>query len=354
VVDLGELLIHVMRDEEWPLRFAPGDWIEHVEAASRSLPLVLAGFGFEISLDRPGVDFGLLVMPSTPSSSSQCGIDRFGSLPPVASGWDRVRRVVDTWVHGSGVAIAPYAFLEFDTRSGVQSLSAPSMFLRASELAQFRDVDGDRRILSVAERRSRLACRLLALLQQGQSECGSGAAGLAEVVSALPEGSILLHVGVMLSRRNQIRIHASIPAQMTEPYLAGLSWNGTLHGCARVIERYCLDAPLATLQLETSGRSVAPDIGIEFSHGSGLDAQDSNAWKLLIERLVEDGICRPEKYELLASWPKMRHKRLGLRGWPCTIRQDLSHVKITVRPGQPLRAKAYLSVVPSFSLFGPR
>ena len=109
---------------------------------------------------------------------------------------------------------------------------------------------------------------------------------------------------------------------------------------------------MTTLQFEI-GDMVGEGLGLEFS-SRGILYGDAERWGEFLDRLVEDDLCTPEKRDLVLGWPAIYSAPMSLGGWPCTIRQDLSHIKIALRPGQPLQAKAYLSVVPSFELFAPR
>jgi hypothetical protein len=136
-------------------------------------------------------------------------------------------------------------------------------------------------------------------------------------------------------------------------YLDAIGWRGSLNDADAVLRRFGDSDSLATIQLEVSERVVEAALGLEFSAPGVLDG-GADRWIDVFRRLDADGLCTLERREAAMKWPQMHRQPLKPGGWPCTIRQDLSHVKITVRPGQPLRAKAYLSVVPSFSLFGPR
>ena len=325
-------------------------WLARICIHDRGVPVSVDGFGFEVSMCGHEVDFGLLVVPAADVPTMDNGRLRPLSSRP-GSGWNDIHSVVEGWVRNYDVGVAPYAFLEFDTKSGAHGLATPSMFLRASEIAQFPSLDGDGDVSSIIrERRTGLAFRLLDLLQRGP--IGSASRSILEqMLAALPDGSVLLHIGIMFSRSNEIRVHVGVPSHAVEEYLDAISWPGSWETVARVLGRYASAESLTILQLELK-ELVSPGIGIEFSPGSGLGHGRSRGWSTLVERLVEDGLCDAATNDLLAAWPKVRRRRLSPEAWPCTIRQDISHVKITVRPDQPLRAKAYLSVVPSFSLFG--
>jgi hypothetical protein len=117
-----------------------------------------------------------------------------------------------------------------------------------------------------------------------------------------------------------------------------------------ILSRYAPEHPMTALQFELSPYRRTAAVGVELSCDEGPAGRSVK----FLERLVDDGLCEPVRADALSRWSADYRSPCFVEGWPCRLQHRLSHVKITVRPGQPLRAKAYLSVVPSFSLFGPR
>lgn len=300
-------------------------------------------FGFEIRLDdTPDFDFGAAIRPG-------------GSLPSSAlfdsEVWRRVRELRDRWSNPGTVesdAIS-HAFLEFDVSRGLEQISSPAVFLGIKPTSQF-SCGGGRYAPHPAAGSLSIVPRLIeGLLAHPIDTCTQEK--LSDCISALPTGSILLHVGLMLSRSRAVRVHVAVPSHVASGYLDAIGLDSLAGEIKDLLSRYGAGAPLATLQMEI-GEQVGEAIGIEFSLGSGLDEKQALAWSGLLNRLTEDGLCRSDKRDALLAWPSVFLAVTEPDDPLRNIRQDLSHVKISVRPDQPLRAKAYLSVVPSFSLFG--
>src|SRR5207302_10640316 len=81
-------------------------------------------------------------------------------------------------------------------------------------------------------------------------------------------------------------------------------------------------------------------------------------WRPLLTRLVEEGLCTPQQGDALSGWPGQSDPARG--PWPDSlilaslrraadefgvVQRYLSHVKLSIRPGHPLEAKAYLGFV---------
>lgn len=294
-----------------------------------------AAVGFEVSLDdSAGFDCGAVLRSSSVAVPSS---------PPFDSDiWDVIRRLCARWTRRGSIEqrVLSHVFLEFDTSRGVDQFRSPSVFLGIKPEAQFDGGEGRYRPHPAAGTLRILPSVLEGLL--GRPIDTSTNERLVEFVSALPTGSIVLHLGLMLSRSRAIRMHVAVPAHAATAFLGTVGLESLFGDVDRLIVRYGGGGPLATLQFEV-GERVAEVMGVEFSAGSALDPSKAPVWAALMRRLTKDELCARGMHDAVLKWPSKRPHR-----------QDLSHVKITVRPGQPLRAKAYLSVVPSFSLFGPR
>jgi hypothetical protein len=98
------------------------------------------------------------------------------------------------------------------------------------------------------------------------------------------------------------------------------------------------------------GEEISPRIGIE---GSFLRLPHRETrWAELFERLIERGLCSPEKRDAALAWPGYDSFRTARDRWPAgagsrnVCVRSLSHVKVVSRPEREPEAKVYLLVTP--------
>jgi hypothetical protein len=95
---------------------------------------------------------------------------------------------------------------------------------------------------------------------------------------------------------------------------------------------------------------VLPRIGIEGSFPRRPEREPR--WRGLFARLVDRGLCTPEKREAVFAWPGYDSFWTAAGRWPeeAGIRtrcvRGLSHVKVVCRPGWAPEAKVYLTLGP--------
>jgi hypothetical protein len=316
------------------------------EFAERALDaaLLVDAFGFEVPLSADGIDLGMVFAAGSKSRGSLANHASENAAtrhqPCNSPSWQRVLWCIDAWAtRGTPeYRAATHAFLEFDTSSNPRAFEDPSLFLGVSTDVQCH-----------AAARERVAADLVPKLTLGEVDDRILRTFL-RCTGSLPAAALILHLGIMYSRGGH-RLHVRMPHQSTIPYLDEIEWPGSGLVAEELLRHYATGDGFATLQLEIGGQ-IGSTIGLEFSPPGTLEGGGAR-WRDLLTRLTNDGLCTPEKRDALLGWPAVHRHPLAPGGWPCTISQDLSHVKVVLRPGQPLRAKAYLSVVPSFSLFAP-
>jgi hypothetical protein len=328
-----DLLSILLDGGRWPAVLSPPAEIEALLDGADSLPPVDA-IGFEVRLDgHPGVDFGVGLGSSEKRRARLASALSQRISDP--SSWSRVAQFCTRWcAHGTlEQRLVTHAFLEFDADAG-QRLSSPSLFLGLGG-TRARDDESVARILG-------------ALLREKMRE--ETRSLLLDRLAFLPEGSILLHVGVMLGRSDAVRIHAAVPTDAARDYAEEAAGEALADQVMALALRYESDDPVTTLQFEVRPRREAEAVGIELSCPPGTSKERLAGW---IDRLVGDGLCSPDRGSALSQWPCDYRSPLDVGGWPCRIEQRISHLKITVRRGRPFRAKAYLTAAPVFRLFGP-
>jgi hypothetical protein len=325
----------------------PEEFLRDLQHRSLDIPDVADAFGFEVRLsDVSGVDLGVAL--SAEGEGRRILVDAVqdpGSAAPLLSSqaWHRVADFAARWMTPESVEhnAVSHVFLEFDTSEGMSALEAPSIFTGISLSSQFEA--GARGVADAVYSTESAAVRIVANLL-GTAIDRDVRATLDRCTASLPLGSLILHVGVMSARTDGVRLHVCVPEHVAATYLQECGADEAAAEIDALLKRYGAGAPLATIQLEI-GTSVGSAIGLEFSPPSVLGGEGAVKWKTLLDRLTDDGLCKPSRREALKAWPAVFAVPPRTGRSLSKICQDLSHVKLIVRPNQPLRAKAYLSVV---------
>ena len=166
----------------------------------------------------------------------------------------------------------------------------------------------------------------------------------------IPASATLLYVFSLLSRGSEavrLEIFGLDPAgirgylERVDPGL--LPWVREAASLFTGVERIHLSLDI--------GAEILPRIGIEgsFAH---LPRREPR-WKELFDRLVDGGLCAPEKRDAALAWPGYDSFWTAPDRWPAKPRpaagycvRRLSHVKVVCRPDRAPEAKVYL-------MFGP-
>jgi hypothetical protein len=117
----------------------------------------------------------------------------------------------------------------------------------------------------------------------------------------------------------------------------------------RAAEAAALLAGVERLHLSFDlGEEILPRIGIEGSFPK-LPKREPR-WAELFSRLVEHGLCAPEKRDAVLAWPGYDSFWTAPERWPAEVEpggfcaRGLSHVKLVSQPDRALEAKVYLLV----------
>ncbi len=322
--------------------------LAHLERLARLMPPVSAS-GFECRLGAPDplADFGVRFLAADGSRAVLAGReDAPFHLPgfllehPV---WRRLRDFGARWdTPGTRLhAEVGDIFLEFDVAGPPPEVPIPSFFIEYDKQARHR-----RETMEEA----------LGLLW-GEPLSPAVGERVGACLEALPAGAKVSAVGAMFSRRFEgvrLCLYGLGPRSIPE-YLARVGWPGEpealaaqLAGVADRVERFslCFDV----------GTRVLPRVGVELHLAENLQ-EDGARWRLLLERLVEQGLCLPSKRDALLGWLGHTHTRAHEATMPehlravaraqqpellCAFLRRLNHVKLVHAPGQPTEAKAYL------------
>jgi hypothetical protein len=325
----------------------PQKFLKDLQHRSLDIPDVAEAFGFEVRLsDGCGVDLGVALSAAGEGRRvlARAAQDPGSSAPLLGSQpWRRVAEFAARWVTPESVEIdaISHVFLEFDTTEGMSALESPSIFAGISLSSQVET--GRKGAVNGVSSTESVAVRIVANLL-GTAIDRDVRATLSRCTTNLPLGSLILHVGVMSARTDDVRLHVCVPEHVAAEYLRECGGCEAAAEVDELLKRYGGGAPLATIQLEI-GASVGSAIGLEFSPPSALDGEGAVKWKTLLDRLMDDGLCNPGRRAELKAWPAVFEVPPRTGRALSKICRDLSHVKLIVRPNQPLRAKAYLSAV---------
>ncbi len=182
---------------------------------------------------------------------------------------------------------------------------------------------------------------------------------LAGCFRALSPSEHVFQVGLMMSRGTEaVRLCIQLDTlERAVEYLAEVGWSGSgtdlrgvLEPVARIVDRVCLDID--------AGETVHPKVGLECYFNGNRQPRTEPRWAELLDLLVADGLCTPEKREALLAYPGYADERTATVPWPEAPRQAsrllggrslstfvraLHHVKISYHPDEPPEAKAYLA-----------
>lgn len=321
-----------------------------IRAEVAAMPTAAVSSGFECRLgEDDAVDFASLVR------RDDGGCEVLRDLGPAKHGrllrepaWRQVAVFCDRWARRDSwlARTVPFIILEYDVAKGGAPVPIPSVFVRVMtgpDLGLF-DPKSTNRDAEVRE-----VIRILESLYSVPLPLEVRSV-LHRCFTRLPEAGRFLQAAAMLSRDDVVRLYAVLPGSRLERYLDEIGWEGDAVQVARLCARYGLDGSRAEIQLDVASR-VGPRISIEQTFSTlPPDVRVPRAERIL-DRLVEDGLCTRAKRDALLGWPKVYRAPLHEGGWPCTITQELSHVKVAYTAGQPLQAKGYFFFTPRMRPF---
>jgi hypothetical protein len=182
---------------------------------------------------------------------------------------------------------------------------------------------------------------------------------LRRVVDSMPQESIVLCIGYMLSRQNapvRFELTEMDPRRSLPAYLKAIEWPGDIRRVADTIETLpnltrAFDLGLA---FDVSD-AVGPRLGLEFVFRNHTDHDAALAGAL--DDLISAGLCAPGWSDTFARWTG---KAPGQPDWyralvtgPPEHHRFVSHFKI-VLDGPQIEAKGYVECIPLSTLAPPR
>ena len=344
--------------------------LARIETVADQVPGRLTStFGFEIELGAAadGGDFALAVTGLHGGREMLAGTSEF-ELPLAASehpAWVAVRALSRAWVDPlSGLDPELHNLaLEFNLAEGLEGVPAPNVFLGARSGISARSP-----LPSAEDERGWAWLTEAALpLLRGHRLSGSQRETLGRCFRALPAGSRAFQVGVMLARPvDALRVCIlGMRYERVAGYLGSIGWPGDADALEEQVGPLARRAESVIVDLDLAD-CVLPSVGLECfvgeqgsdRSGRGGVPEPADAWSPFLQPLVERGLCTPVRERALLEWPlTVRESRA--RSWPVHLSEasqflgpDLesslvravNHVKLSWRPDQALRAKAYLRI----------
>lgn len=266
-----------------------------------------------------------------------------GQLGGGGAAWDAVRALCGAWLDGGDPAWARvrHLWLELDLDApsgpGAPPVPPPSVFLAFEDDATAAmDADALLALLDV----------VLAPLVPGGMDAESRAR-LRGVLLRRPPGAAMPYAGIMLSRpRPAVRVYLSrVPGAAVPALLDQVGWpEEETRDAARVLgELHAGVSPeLGMLHLDVLEGALLPRLGLEYTLERGPQVKGRVAERRFVDRLVECGLCRPERRDALLAWPGYEVHTLRHELWPSWLIRRVNCIKLVHEPDREAQAKAYL------------
>ncbi len=316
---------------------------DRIAALARRLPpFHFAGFEVRLDIDKPQVDFQqqVLAHPSEPNELRD-HIRRSGWLS--AMPWMRIDTLCTHLNTPSSILYENISgvWLEFDYPFSIKDIPVPSVFLSLKKTSSEKVF-----LKTVAD--------ILALLQNKPAP-STILTSFQHIGRICPEGVRICDIGVFLARSTDI-IRAnvgSLSPDQIRPFLEKLCLKRNGDALMDFYQRLAVTADRLTVCLDI-GAEIYPRIGLEFFIGT--EPEKKPRWVELFDRLIDCGLCHPDKAEGLLRWPGYTYPSIDQPPWPgrlmiesmlgqpdrfLVIGRRLSHVKLDFIPDRPVTAKAY-------------
>lgn len=164
------------------------------------------------------------------------------------------------------------------------------------------------------------------------------------VKGASAGAGLITHAGVMPGRNLQaVRLiiqgveHAAVAG-----VLERLRWEGEPALAESALSRLAgLVRPRVGLGVDVASKGVSPRLGLELYRPVERHQADRAGWKLVGDRLVEQGWCLPAKAAGLAEWPGV--ELLFGRAGAYQVRKTVNHIKLVFDHGA-VSVKGYVAM----------
>lgn len=311
--------------------------LERALAAAGALPPV-QGLCLECRLGPdPRVDLIAAVTPAW-------GRSELLSATTSSAGWGPVRTLCQAWADPRDALHeqVPCLWLEFDLHATAEAMPGPFTTCCVQPDIHRGALHGG---VTAAGTRVRAAAERVGAILAGASLSARTASSMAACFDALPEHGTVMHVAGRAARGQAgVRLAMALPKTQLGRYLEDIGWEGDFSQLPALLDLVEFSSRVE-IYLDID-EHVLPQLGCA---SMILKTQADPRLGLLLDRLVNAGLCMPEKRDAAAGWVRSDEVTLPGNAWPSSILRYLS-LKLVTRPGETLEAKAYLEAYAPFTL----
>ena len=258
--------------------------------------------------------------------------------------WRHLRRFSQRWADPSSVLYrkVDHLWMEFDHASMSAGIPVPGVYFSVGDTNADHSVENPNSHNGSAYGWLPEAIEFL----QGSPLKIETYGKLIFCLDALPGDAALHYAAVKPFRqRNVVKVVLTIPAGKLESYLAQISCPcpaQEIVDAATWMERFGRVRCLLDI-----ADTVLPVVGIECRADATRDGIVAG-WESLLDRLLDEGLCTPEKRGAFLSWTGVSAATLPGDIFPCYISRNISHIKLVFRPGGHPEAKGYLDFMKKY------
>jgi hypothetical protein len=170
---------------------------------------------------------------------------------------------------------------------------------------------------------------------------------LVRCAELLPAGKKILALAALPRRGPEdVRIYVSLRPAEVWPWLQAIGWPGPARLIDRGLKVVGSDTQLLGIHVDIA-EGVGPYFAAELYAGPSPAA--TAAGNRLLERLIRNGACDPDKGEAVARWTGDTKVDLPGAEWRISVNRQF-YLKVVPRLKGPHEAKAYLGFHPRFTL----
>jgi hypothetical protein len=311
----------------------------HIKALGPLLPDgITYGLGFETRLTDPSGDVDLILRPLAPGGLQIiAGLETRQSFPGFFvedRNWQSLRDLCSDWaIPGSQLHNHIFClWIEIDSEQLKQAAPSPSLvFVQLQRTSSHPELYEP---AAQAMHMSLKGCALPPAITENLVRC----------IKLMPEKALMTLFGLAIARPSdafRVVVGEVEPDQIPD-YVSSAGWKGNSKFLESVIFSLIGYADRHSINFDLDEHGIGK-IGIEFGIPQEHLATSDPRWPSLLDFLVSQGWCRPEKRDALLAWPK--NLALSNHPKPILLRRFISHVKLGFEAGRRVTAKAYVGLV---------
>ncbi|HEU4559392.1 MAG TPA: hypothetical protein VFS20_16155 [Longimicrobium sp.] len=320
-----------------PAALVPAPAWAAVRRAARALPAALTRAVYlECRLAHAAAPVDLILRVERDGAALLAGHNPAARLSPALRedpAWRAVAETCARWLADEGASgrCVSHLWLEFDLAADAPgAIPRPSLFAGLRSAAAVTDADAR------------------ALLEWLGGLCGGLDAETRrtamELISRRGPALQVPYIGVMASREvPAVRVYYRGPrADQVVPTLESAGWPGLSAPLADTIRALTAvpNAPgVGMLHVDVAGGPL-PRAGVEFALARDPQLRGDLVETAFLERLVELGLCLPERRDALLAWPGARRCTLPHELWESVMVRRVNCIKLVSGPAA-IEAKGY-------------